>query len=136
LLAFLLIGCDPASNKLLIKNESDSGIYAFYSCNQKIDSLNLKVDYEDEVLSSDFLPLKYIDSKSNERFIQRGFNAWDGYVKSCPDRILHVFIITDSNAIKYINGKIGFNNLIDETLIINYKDLKRSNWVVVYHNYR
>ena len=136
LLSCILVGCDPASNKLLIKNESESGIYAFYFCDQKIDSLILKVDNENEVLSSDILPLKYIYSKSSERFIRRGFNAWDGYVKDCPDRILHIFIITDSSAIKYMNGKIRFNNLIDETIIINYKDLIRSNWTVVYNNYR
>lgn len=133
---FLIAGCDPADNRLVIVNNSDHNIYYYISCDSILDNdLKIIMNSPGVNLKGDSIQLishLFVRSNSTNNAIQRGFNAWPHYIRNCKNKTIYLFVFNESEALKYSDTYITNVTQYDSCLVYNLKEVRKSNWTLVF----
>jgi len=135
LMCFLLISCDPADNRLIIANKSNSDIYFFYSCDSSLRDLTIFRNgyYKDSAGDSVYVQSNlYVEKKLTRNIPKRGLNAWSNGLNSCEGGIIHFYIFTEQIANRYSDSEIIDKKMYDKHFTFTIKELKQNNWTITY----
>ena len=137
LLIILFYSCTSPSgdDKLKIINNSDDGIYFYYSCDSVLNELHIyrngiNYSYDSIYIISD----QYVKSKSSVNVLNKilGRDAWNVYVTRCKSKLLNIFIFSESTVNKYSDDSLRQNKLYIKRMSFTLEDLEKNNWVVTY----
>jgi len=135
-LVLFILSCEPAEDKLVIINNSDENIYLHYSCNNTFNDLNLfKSGYYQNKTNIDSVYVEndlFIKSGTTKRIIERGFNAWNGYLKDCEENKIYLFFFSESVVETYSNDEIKNKRMYEKKFVLTLKELKEKDLKITY----
>ena len=133
IILILFAGCDPADNRLLIVNNSESDIQINYSCHDSLSDFFLERNTDISYGNLEVEPVFFIKSKNEKRIIMRGFNAWYRYVSNCSHKELFIYVFNDSVVNSLDDNYILLNGLFYKESF-SLKQLERSDWEIIIKN--
>jgi len=135
-ITFLIIfGCDPADNRFCFKNNSNIDVYIYYSCDTSLDNMHwFKSGIYWDPMSKDSINMEgdlTIRKGMSKRVVERGFNAWRGYLKDCKGKI-YVYVFPDSIFYRYPLDEIKRRRMYIKRMELTLKELEAKNWTVTF----
>jgi len=135
-ITFLIIfGCDPADNRFCFKNNSNIDVYIYYSCDTSLNNLYwYRSGLYWDPLRRDSIYVKsqqYVEKFSSQKIVERGFNAWRGYLKDCKGKI-YLYVFPDSIFYMYPLDEIKKRKMYLKRMELTLKELEAKNWTVTF----
>jgi hypothetical protein len=73
---------------------------------------------------------EFIESKSFNNIPKRGFNAWENYIRNCPNQNINIYFFADSAVVKYSNEDIKDLKLFEKHMNLTLRDLEKDDWTI------
>lgn len=127
---FLLFGCDPMDNRLIIVNKSTEPIFYSMSINDVITNNPLRIlDSKDTIFEDSYI----IPADTFIRHALIGSNEWEYFInRDCIDSTLKLFVFEKQTILNIPWDTITKYRLYKEKYNLTVKGLQKMNWKVVY----